>query len=140
MRLDSRLLNDGEAPIFDRLSGLGRVNSPVEWLIRCIDRRNAKDDGWLIQSSLLSEGRLLLDPIDEVPFADSFGSADGQRVVRDTSCPRLDEPLDSILCVLSTRLVPLSVRVSSELVFLFSSIPPLPVIMTGLMRSSRNGS
>jgi hypothetical protein len=139
-RLDPRLLNEGETPIFDMLSGRGRLNSPVEWLSRCIDRRKANDDGWLIQSSLLSEGRLPLEAIVEGPFMGSFGSAEGQRVARDVSCPRLDELLDVILGAPNTRLVPLSVRVSSELVFLFSSIPPPPAIMTGLMRSRRNGS
>ena len=81
-----------------------------------------------------------MEAVVEVTFMRSFGSAEGQRVVRDTSGPRKDAPPDSMLWLLKTRLVPLSVRVSSELVFLFSSIPPPPVIMTGLMRLRRKGS
>jgi hypothetical protein len=85
MMLDSRLLNEGETPMLDSLRGLGRFKVPVEWFIRCIDRRNANDEGWLEPSSLLSEGRLPLGEEVAVLLVGFFGSADGQRVVRDPS-------------------------------------------------------
>jgi hypothetical protein len=138
--LDSKLLTEGETPMLDKLRGFGSINSPVELLRRWIDRRNASDDGLFIPSSLLSEGRLYLGALVDTLLVGSLGSADGQRVARDTSWPRLEEVLDSVLGLLNIRLVPLSVRLSSVLAFLFSSITPPPAIMTGLIRSSRNGS
>ena len=75
--------------------------------------------------------------IVEVLSDGSLGSADGQRVAREVSC---DEPFDSTLGLPNSRLVLLSVLESSELAFLFSRISPPPAIITGLIRSSKNGS
>jgi hypothetical protein len=73
----------------------------------------------------------------------SLGSADGQRVVRATSWLRLDlldDTLESMLGVANEGLVLLSVRLSSELAFRFSTISPPPAMITGLIRSRRKGS
>src|SRR6266536_120474 len=108
-----------------------------------MDRRRANDD-FPTPSSLLSDGRrppLGTESI-EARFSGSLGNADGQSVIRDTSCLtlRLDEPFESMLGLSNSRLVLLSVRLSSELALRFSRTSPPPAMMTGLILSRRNGS
>ena len=143
MILASKLVIDPGPLILEMFSGRGRCNALAESFNRCIERRNA-NELFPIPSSLLSEGRRPFgSAIVDCRLAVSRGSADGQRVVRATSWLRLDlldDTLESMLVPANERLVLLSVRLSSELAFRFSTISPPPVMMTGLIRSRRKGS
>lgn len=138
IRLDCKLLTEGEAPMPERSRGLGKFKAPVELLSFWIERRTASDGGCL-PSSLLSDGRRPLGMIADALFEGSLGIADGQRVAREWLG---SETFDSTLGLplSNKRLVLLSVLDNSELAFLFSKISPPPAIMTGLIRSSKNGS
>lgn len=144
MTLASRLVMDGETPTSGTLRGFGIGSGPDALLNRCTDLRKTNDDPLPIPSSLLSDGRRPLGIASvEALLDESFGSAEGQSVVRLTSWLRLDllgEPLESRLGRSNRKLVLLSLRISSELVFRFSMISPPPAMMTGLIRSRRNGS
>lgn len=141
--LPSKLLTDDEGPTL--IDGFGRLSVPVEAFNRCIELRNACEGCGAKPSSLLSDGRRYRAgaSIVDVRFEGSFGIADGHKVFRGPSWLTLDfeETLDSILGRPSCgTLCELSVRLSSALAFRFSTISPPPAMMTGLMRSSRNGS
>jgi hypothetical protein len=139
--LASRLVIDGDttwARVTIGLGNLGGSCSPDFNL--CKDLLRARV-GFIVRASesLLSEGRRLLSGGACVA---PRGNGDGQRRFRGTS--RDDKETwellrDSILGRLKVELWLLSVRVSSELVFLFSTTSP-PAMMTGAILSIKNES